>query len=148
MNNKIPKNNYWWHFIASAFYVVVAAASVWILYGAGKRDFTISGFDFLLLSFATFRIIRLFVYDIIADFIRDYFKKFERGFNKTVYEILYCPWCMGIWAAWFISMLYFLFPWAWYFIFFLALAGIGSMIQILSNVWLNVISFLKAKSEK
>ena len=57
------------------------------------------------------------------------------GFTGTVHDLLGCPWCIGFWSALVISFLYFMYPWAWFVIFFLALAGAGSLLQLLSNMF-------------
>ena len=106
-------------------------------------------FDALLMAFATFRITRLVVYDKITRWFRELFVKrrvyekdgsswveiipYGRGFRHTIYDLLQCPWCIGIWSALIVVFFYFVFPWAWSVIFFLALAGAGTLLQLWAN---------------
>ena len=106
-------------------------------------------FDALLMALATFRITRLIVYDKITRWFRELFadsrefteggvtyveiKPFSSGFRHTIHDLLECPWCIGIWSALVVVFFYFIYPWAWSVIFFLALAGAGSLIQIWAN---------------
>jgi energy-converting hydrogenase Eha subunit G len=100
---------------------------------------------------ATFRLTRLFVYDKITFFIRDalyhvkeeyteegvtYFLKKERveGPMLTAYELLTCPWCFSMWAATFVAFFYFFTPLAWLPICILAISGVASLVQIITNM--------------
>lgn len=123
-----------WNAVLTAIFVFlffVLASIVWSVRGALPKE--LPPFDFVLLCLATFRAIRLVAYDKIFLFVRDYFEKSERGFKRAVFNLLQCPWCVGIWAALGLTFGYFVFPVAWYFILLLALAGVGSFIQILIN---------------
>jgi hypothetical protein len=72
--------------------------------------------DFILLSLATFRLTRLFVFDNITQFLRkpfihEYEERLEdgtietyievkgTGIRKFVGELLSCYWCTGVWCA-------------------------------------------------
>ncbi|MES2203302.1 MAG: DUF1360 domain-containing protein [Patescibacteria group bacterium] len=128
-----PKNHYIWNFIFSVFFVLVLAGSLWLMqYMRGGYLVSVSPFDTLLMAFATFRITRLVVYDRIADWFRALFAR-PGGFFETVQNLLDCPWCIGVWAGLIVTVCYFIFPWAWSIIFFLALAGMGSLLQVIAN---------------
>ncbi|MBX4192279.1 DUF1360 domain-containing protein [Candidatus Parcubacteria bacterium] len=106
-------------------------------------------FDALLMAFATFRVTRLIVYDKITRWFRELFadsveyekdgityvevKPFGSGLRHTIHDLLQCPWCIGFWAALAVVFFYFIYDWAWTIIFFLALAGAGSLIQVIAN---------------
>ncbi len=106
-------------------------------------------FDAVMMAFAAFRITRLIVYDKIARWFRELFadtREFEKdgvtwieikpygsGFRHTVHDLLQCPWCIGVWSALVVVFCYFVFNWAWSVIFFLALAGAGSLLQVIAN---------------
>lgn len=139
-----------WNFIFSVFFIVVLVAAVW-----GMREMrggfliSVPPFDAVLMAFATFRITRLIVYDKIARWFRELFAQrrvFEKdgatyvevmeygsGLRHTIYDLLQCPWCIGIWSALIVVFCYFVFAWAWSVIFFLALAGAGSLLQVVAN---------------
>ncbi len=122
-----------WNFIFSVFFVGVLVAAVWHLGQLrGGYSFSVPAFDMALMAFATMRLTRLIVYDKIARWFRDLFD-YNNGFCVTVRDLLACPWCIGIWSALVIVYCYFVFPWAWLVILFLALAGMGSLLQVVAN---------------
>ena len=124
--------------------------AVWGMY-AIRGGFLVSvpPFDALIMSFAAFRITRLVVYDKITRWFRELFaetrtvekdgvnyveiRTLPNGFRHTIYDLLNCPWCIGIWSALIVVFCYFVFAWAWSVIFFLALAGAASLIQVIAN---------------
>ena len=146
------ENQNMWNLGFSIFFILVIVGVLyymWRTYGTFPQ--TVSIFDTILMSFAAFRVTRLIVYDKITRWFRELFvKKVEfmkegeawlkieaptHGFTGTVHDLLGCPWCIGFWSALVISFLYFMYPWAWFVIFFLALAGAGSLLQLLSNMF-------------
>lgn len=127
------KNQNFWNFIFSVFFVGVLLAAVWGMYQMrGGYLVSVPTFDAIMMAFATLRVTRLVVYDKITGWFRDLFN-YDNGFCATVRDLLSCPWCIGFWAALAIVFFYFTFVWAWTVIFFLALAGAGSLLQITAN---------------
>ncbi len=114
-------------------FALLVAGSLSVLASENKLPLEISLFDFVLISIATFRLIHLVVYDSITNFIRDFFGEFEKGPAKSISNLIHCPWCTGIWAAFIIIFFYFLTSFAWYPILIIAVAGIGTFIQITAN---------------
>lgn len=140
-----------WNIAFSAFFVIVLAvcmAAVWRMYGGFPQG--VSVFDAILMAFATFRVTRLIVYDKITRWFRELFVRkemveqdgeqwvqlepYQNGFRGTVHDLLQCPWCIGFWSALAIAFMYFMFDWSWFLIFFLALAGAGSLLQLVANM--------------
>lgn len=119
-----------WHNIFGAVYIVLLLVTLAILKSLDKLPLSISTFDFFLLAFCIFRLVRLFTYDSITEHIRDYFKKFESGPEKEAFDLLDCPWCTGVWIALPVVFFFFLTSLAWYPILILALSGIATFIQI------------------
>lgn len=72
-----------------------------------------SAFDVSVLIAAIFRLIRLVSYDKITYFLRDYLANATHPFKRTLFELVICPWCTGVWAALFSVALYLLFPGLW-----------------------------------
>ncbi len=140
-----------WNFVLSVFFLLVLVLTMWEVWGE-YHDFPkeVPFFDVVLMSFAAFRVTRLVVYDKITRWFRELFvhtveiekngeawveiRPFKNGFFGTIHELLSCPWCIGFWSALIIAFTYFMYPWAWFVIFFLALAGAGSLIQLVANV--------------
>jgi hypothetical protein len=123
-----------WNFLFSVlFLAVLAAAIVEMKEIRGTFLMSVSPFDALIMTFATFRITRLVVYDRITLWFRELFVDRKSGLLTVVADLLQCPWCIGIWAALAVVFFYFVFSWAWSVIFFLALAGAGSLLQVTAN---------------
>ncbi len=123
-----------WNFIFSVLFLGVLAAAIWEMREIrGGFLVSVPPFDALLMTFATFRITRLVVYDRITLWFREFFADRKSAFMTVVADLLSCPWCIGIWAALVVVFTYFVFDWAWSVIFFLALAGAGSLLQVLAN---------------
>lgn len=106
LNNQ-NKNQYFWNFAFMVFYTVFMVSVIYLFVKLNRLPAKISIFDFILLILATFRLTHLFVYDHITGFIRNYFGKFELGPGKTIATLLFCPWCTGIWASFFLGAIYF-----------------------------------------
>ena len=140
-----------WNFIFSLLFLGVVVAAVWYLYSLGRLPGSIALFDFVLIILATFRLIRLFVYDKVTLFVRDWFvrkeviegdsgelvivrQKFVQGPRRTIHDLLSCPWCFGVWAGLVVIFFYYATPFAWFPILVLAVAGVATFIQILSNM--------------
>ncbi len=123
-----------WNFIFSDFFIFVLIGALWLMKATrGGYLSAVSPFDAILMSLAAFRVTRLVVYDKISKWFRDLFAGSTNGFMRTVEDLLNCPWCIGFWSALIIVVCYFIFPWAWSVILFLAIAGAGSFMQIYAN---------------
>ena len=141
-----------WNFIYSVLFIVVFITLLYILLkNNGELPTFIPLFDLVLIILATFRLTRLFVYDKITRFIREFFthreeisteegttyfltNEPESGPRRAAYDLLTCPWCFSVWAATFTVFFYFLTPYAWFPILVLAVSGVGSLIQITANM--------------
>lgn len=124
-----------WNFISILLFLLIFSV-VYYFFIKDKISifYNVDFLDIFLISFATLRMIRLLSYDKVTSFMRNYFNKKEKGIGKTIYELLICPWCTGIWATLFLVPLYFLTDLGKIFILILAIAGIGSLIQVISNI--------------
>jgi len=124
------RDQYFWHFVYSVVFVALVALSLLYLKTHDRLPRKIPTFDFILLGLATFRLIRLFTYDLITNFIRAHFKQYKNGPGRVAWHLLDCPWCSGVWMAFAVTFFYFATPFAWYPILILAIAGVGSFVQI------------------
>ncbi len=135
MHTHSKKSENLWNFIFSVFFIIILVAALW--YMKSVRGFylgAVEPFDALLLSLASFRVTRLIVYDKITRWFRDLFDDPRGyGFKHTVHDLLSCPWCISFWSALILVVAYFTQPWAWTVIFFLAVAGVGSLVQLYAN---------------
>ncbi|EKE26355.1 MAG: hypothetical protein ACD_4C00313G0002 [uncultured bacterium (gcode 4)] len=124
---------YYWHAFLFLFYIFLVLLSIIVFIKVDLVPIKISLADFFILSLATFRSTRLFVYDEVTNFIRDFFEKNNDSFSKSITELLKCPWCTSVWMALFLSFIYFISPYSWFFLLILALAWVSALIQVLFN---------------
>lgn len=149
MFNNLRKEQNFWNFIFSVFFLAVLVAAAWYMKESrGGYLVSVPPFDTVIIALATFRITRLIVYDKITRWFRDLFAG-GWGPLGVVADLLECPWCIGIWASLIVIFCYFVFTWSWFIIFFLAMAGAGSLLQVLANIvgWKAEILKLDAKEK-
>ncbi len=81
------------------------------------------------------RLVRLFTYDAVTAFIREWFVGAENdSLRGSLGALINCPWCLGLWFSLVVVFCYFLAPAAWYAILVLAVASVASFIQLLANL--------------
>ena len=141
-----------WNVAFSLLFLALVVLSMrLLLLENGSLPREIPPYDLILIMLATFRLTRLFVYDKITQFFRDWFlvKTVFLGENdelviirqnpvsgprRTISELLSCPWCIGIWMALIVTFFYFYTTFAWFIILLLAIAGSATFLQLLSNM--------------
>ncbi len=133
------------------FFVGLVGVSMGLLARFAELPTTITLFDAALITFASFRLVRLMTYDKVMQWFRDLFvhsevrygdgeermvvrQAYASGPLRAMHELLSCPWCFGVWAAFLVSFFYFLSPLAWYPIFALAVAGVATLLMLLANL--------------
>jgi hypothetical protein len=138
----MPREQHFWNSVALAVFVALAALSVALVDTYGNRDFDALGFfDLTLMGLAAFRMVHLLTYDKIFEMVRAAFmdekggrlKKAERGWRRLVCEFLECIWCTGIWSALVVVTIYLLGFWGRFTVLLFAVAGIGSLLQLVSK---------------
>ncbi len=140
-------DQYFWNVVFGIFFVILVVMGAIILETEARIPYTELTFtDFALITLATWRLIRLFVYDAITKFIREQFydlKKVGKGMvlekpkfgpRRTIADLLSCVWCFGLWAAASVTFFYLLTPYAYYITIFLAISSVASFLQILTNM--------------
>lgn len=138
---------YIWQAVFSVFFLLLVIMGTIILASEARMPLTaLTLTDLALITLATWRLVRLFVYDAITKFIREQFfdavkvpggyvlEKPASGPRRTINELLTCPWCFGVWAAATVTFFYLLTPLAVFPVLFLAVAAVGSFMQILANL--------------
>ena len=130
----IKKDQHFWHAITGIAFLFILAAMVGVLYKFGRIPNNIPLFDFFMLVFATFRITRLLVHDLVSDFIRDPFDQYAKGLGNSIKQLLGCPWCTGMWVALGTGFFYFTVPFAWPVLLIFAIAGLGTVVDVLASM--------------
>lgn len=138
----MQKDQRFWNAIALASFLALCSLSFLVLNLYPTPDFPKFGFlDLLLLGLGTFRLVHLLTYDKIFDIVRDSvlegrgnkLRKAGRGWRRLVREFLECIWCTGMWSGLFTVTIYFLGPWGKLAVIVLAVAGLGSIFQVISK---------------
>ncbi len=140
-------DQYFWNVVFLLFFLCLAFMATVILEGEGVRTYeTLVLLDYILMILASFRLVRLVVYDKMFAFFREQFWnvseykgkviliKPESGPRRTLADLLSCPWCFGVWATFMVSFFYMLTPYAFYPVLLLALSGVATLLQLFANM--------------
>lgn len=126
---------HFWNIAFSLFFALLLFGGISWLAATGGFNRPVSIADFFLMALAIWRLIRLFTYDAITAFIREWFAgAAPHTFLGTLNTLINCPWCIGLWFSFFVVFFFFATIYAWPVILILALAAVGSFLQILSNL--------------
>lgn len=140
-------DQYFWNVIFLLFYIGLVIMAAIILSTEARMPYTdLTLLDLTIISLASFRVTRLFVYDSMTKFIREQFYdakvvrnkvtlvKPETGPRRTLADLVCCPWCFGVWATTCVTFFYLLTPLAYFPILILALASIATLLQLFANM--------------
>lgn len=138
---------YFWNLIFLVFFLILVFLGTIILQSESAMALDeLSLTDFVLITLASWRLVRLVVYDKIFGFFREQFYdviddrgvmmmvKPEKGPRRTILDLLLCPWCFGVWATACVSFFYFFTPYALYPVILLALSAVASFLQLIANL--------------
>lgn len=125
-----------WNILFTVFFLWLLVMGLDWLSDTGRLITDIPVFHLVLLSIATFRLVRLFTYDHITDYLRDWLGKYPRGtFLGTAGSLLECPWCTGMWFGFLLYVAYAAFPSVTLpVLFILTIAAIATCLQLLMNL--------------
>ena len=125
---------HFWNTILSLFFAFLIVVSIVMLSNAGRIFYTVPVRDIVLIALAVFRLVRLFTYDKITQFIRDWFVGAQPNtLRDTLGVLINCPWCIGLWFSWALVTFYFASVYSWPLILILSIAALGSLFQIIAN---------------
>ena len=125
---------HFWNTVLSLFFAFLIVVSIVMLSDAGHIFYAVPVRDLVLIALAIFRLVRLFTYDHITAFIRDWFAGAEPNtLRHTLGVLINCPWCIGLWFSWAVVTFYFATVYSWPVILILSMAALASVFQIISN---------------
>lgn len=140
-------DQYFWNIIFILFYVGLLTMAGIILNTEARMAYEdLSLLDLAIISLASFRFTRLFVYDNMTKFLREQFWDVKTVRNKimlvkpitgprrTLADLVGCPWCFGVWATTCVAFFYLLTSYAYFPILILALSGVATMLQLFANM--------------
>lgn len=89
----------------------------------------------VVIILASYRMTRILVFEKIFKYFRNVLKKNENLYViGTVHSMVTCPWCAGVWVTLIIVVFYYLVPHGVLLVYVLALAGLASMVILISNL--------------
>ncbi|MCP4312659.1 MAG: DUF1360 domain-containing protein [Bacteroidetes bacterium] len=89
----------------------------------------------VLVILGSYRMTRILVFEKILKYLRNALKRRKNIYViGTIHSIVTCPWCAGVWVTLIIIVFYFLIPYGTLLVYVLALAGLASMVILLSNL--------------
>lgn len=154
-------DQYFWNFVFGLFFLVLVILGAIILESESRVSLAeLTLLDFTLMTLASWRLTRLFVYDSITKWFREQFydvKKVGKGYTlekpkfgarRTIADLLTCPWCFGMWAGTSVVFFYLLTPYAVYIALFLSISAVASLLQITSNLIGNKAEQAREAAEK
>ncbi len=140
-------DQYFWNVVFLIFFVCLVFMGAVILESESYKVYSeLTLVDFVLITLASFRIIRLVVYDKIFAFFREQFydvteykskvvlTKPLTGPRRTMADLLSCPWCFGTWASAMVIFFYLITPYAFFPVALLALSSVATFLQLLTNL--------------
>ena len=123
--------NFWSVFV---FFGAVGLVG-YLLEGKGVDIRKINMKEAVVIILASYRMTRILVFEKIFKYFRNVLKKREDLYViGTLHAIITCPWCAGVWVTLIIVVFYFLVPYGSLLIYILALAGLASMVILISNL--------------
>ncbi|MES2225994.1 MAG: DUF1360 domain-containing protein [Patescibacteria group bacterium] len=125
---------HFWNVVLSLFFILLIIISIGWLSATHRIFYDVPVRDMVLIALATFRLVRLFTYDHITKFIRDWFVGASEGsLGQTLGALLACPWCTGLWFGFVMVFFYFASIYSWPVILILSVASVASLLQVLAN---------------
>ena len=140
-------DQYFWNVIFLLFYVGLLVMAMIILESEARMAYTdLTLLDLALITLASFRVTRMFVYDSMTRFLREQFYdtkvvrnkvtlvKPVNGPRRTLADLVGCPWCFGVWATTCVTFFYLLTPHAYFPTLILAIAAVATLLQLFANM--------------
>jgi hypothetical protein len=132
---KTSKTEKIWNLTSMFVFILLLAGLGHLLISQGINIRNITWSDIILISIATYRMIRLMVYDRIFKLFRDIIRNFQgTGLGDSLKTIITCPWCAGIWISLFNIAIFYLVPFGEVFIYIMTISGIATFFQLASNI--------------
>lgn len=149
-------DQYFWNFVFTMFFLLLVIMGAIILETESRIPLAdLAVVDYVLITLASWRLTRLFVYDAITKFFREQFwdvvtvgrrhelQKPKVGPRRTLADLLDCPWCFGVWATATVAFFYLITPYAVFPVVLLALSSVATFLQLTANLVGNKAEALK-----
>ena len=124
-----------WNFSSVFFFFVLLAGTGYLFQKRGIDITEMTLKESIVIVLAIYRLTRIIVFEQIFKFLRNSLKQHKDLYLiGTIYSIVTCPWCTGVWVSWMILVFYYIIPYGDLMTYVLALAGVASVIILYSNL--------------
>lgn len=124
-----------WNFWSAFFFFGAVVLVGYLLREKGIDLRDISFKEATVIVLASYRLTRILVFEKIFKYFRDVLKRREDYYLiGTLSSIITCPWCLGVWVTLLIIVFYYLVPFGEVLVYVFALAGVASMVILISNL--------------
>ncbi len=124
-----------WNFWSAFVFLGAAVLLGYLLKQKGVDIKELTFKEALLIVLASTRMTRILVFEKILKHFRDALKKRQNLYViGTIHSMVTCPWCAGVWVTLFIIVVYFVVPYGTVLVYVLALAGLATVVILLSNL--------------
>jgi len=154
-------DQYFWNFVFLVFFIIVVIMGLIILDTESRFIETpLELSDFVLMTLATWRLVRLFAFDSITRFIREQFwdlKKVGRGFElvkpktgprRTLADLFSCVSCLSVWMGATVVFFYLLSPLAYLPVVILAISAVAHFLQNMGTLVGDTANYLNKDKNK
>jgi hypothetical protein len=122
------------NFLSTFVFLLVLSISIFLLQKIGFKIEAVTILDLVIITLATFRVIRMLMYEKVFGLIRYLINsRGKKLFFNSLGNLVKCPWCTGVWAALFVFDLHYLIPYGLYLNYLLAIAGVASVLVVAVN---------------
>jgi len=124
-----------WNFWSAFVFFGLVVLMGYLLQRKGIDIQEITFKEAIVIVLASYRMTRILVFEKIFKYFRDVLKRREDLYLLgTLSSIITCPWCAGVWVTLTIVIFYYLVPFGLLLVYVLALAGVASVVILLSNL--------------
>jgi len=124
-----------WNFWSAFVFFGAVGLVAYLLQKKGVDITELTLKEAIVIILASYRMTRILVFEKIFKYLRDVLKKRESLYViGTLHSIITCPWCAGVWVTLTVVVFYFLVPFGVVLAYVLALAGVASMVILISNL--------------
>ncbi|MEZ4103744.1 MAG: DUF1360 domain-containing protein [Candidatus Paceibacterota bacterium] len=153
-------DQYFWNFIFFVFFLALLIMATIILETESRfLEVGLRPIDYILMTLATWRLVRLFAFDTVTKFFREQFwdlKKVGRGYEltkpktgprRTLADLLGCPSCISVWCGLLVVFLYLLTAYAFVPVLLLAISAVATFLQNTGTLVANGGDYLAKKND-
>lgn len=124
-----------WNFSSVFIFFILLVGTGYLFQDRGIDIKEITLKESIVIILAIYRLSRIIVFEQIFRFLRNSLKRHRDLYLiGTIYSIVTCPWCTGVWVTLIILVFYYIIPYGDLMTYVLALSGVASILILYSNL--------------